>query len=195
VTFGEGFRAVLDAARDGDESAWTEIYRDLAPTVLGYLRGQRSVSPEDTASEVFLQIVRDLDGFEGDESSFRSWVFTIAHHRLIDARRADQRRPSDAVPVTDLDDHLPPDECEPSALDNVATSELTSIVHRLTPDQRDVLLLRFVAGLTLPEIATIVDKRLGAVKALQRRGLASLQNELAADPYPLVGNVTLTPVR
>lgn len=194
MALGEQFDGVLNAARAGAEWAWAEIYDDLAPVVLGYLRGHGADNPEDVTSEVFLQVVRDLDSFEGDEPSFRSWVFTIAHHRLIDAQRKLSRRPSDPAEADELDRHLEPDEAEGEALDHVTTDEIRHLLDTLTEGQRSVLLLRLVGGLTISEVAEVVDKRPGAVKALQRRGLASLRDELAGRAYPLVGNVTLTPV-
>ncbi|MGH3442500.1 MAG: RNA polymerase sigma factor [Nitriliruptorales bacterium] len=194
MALGDRYGSVLNAAREGADWAWAELYHDLSPVVLGYLRGQRSDSPEDVTSEVFLQVVRDLHRFTGDESSFRSWVFTIAHNRLIDARRKAARRPAEATPVEELDVHLAPDEAEPNAIDNVTTAELRLLFDVLSPDQRAVLLLRIVAGMTIPEIAAIVGKRVGAVKALQRRGLASLRTAMAERPYPLVGSPTLTNV-
>ena len=63
--------------------------------MLGYLRANGAPDPEDVLSEAFLQVARDIGGFEGDQESFRAWVFTIAHHRLIDARRRSARRPVD----------------------------------------------------------------------------------------------------
>lgn len=194
MPFGDRFDDVLAAARVGDEWAWTELYQELAPVVLGYLRGQVAASPEDLTSEIFLQVVRDLERFSGDESSFRSWVFTIAHHRLIDDRRRAARRPATATEAEELDRHLDPVEVEPDAIENVTTEELRLLFEVLSPDQRNVLLLRIVGGLTIPEIAQIVGKRPGAVKALQRRGLVALRTELASRTYPLVGSVTLTNV-
>lgn len=192
MALGEQFDVVLTAARAGAEWAWERIYQDLSPVVLGYMRGQRAGHPEDVTSEIFLQVVRDLDSFQGDESSFRSWVFTIAHHRLVDARRKASRRPSEPADAVELDRHLPPDEAEDAALALVTTHEIRELLDVLTPDQRSVLLLRLLGGLTISEIAPIVDKRPGAVKALQRRGLATLRSELQDRAYPLVGGVTLT---
>lgn len=195
MPLGERFDEVLTAARAGADWAWTEIYHELAPVVLGYLRGQMAISAEDLTSEIFLQVVRDLDRFTGDEPSFRSWVFTIAHHRLIDDRRRAKRRPSVAIEADELERHLTPAESsEPDALEAVTTEELRGLLDVLSRDQRNVLLLRLVGGLTIPEIAEIVGKRPGAVKALQRRGLNTLRNELASRTYPLVGSVTLTNV-
>lgn len=181
----EEFRSVLDAARTGAEWAWRRIYEHHAPAVLGYLRKQRAPSPEDLTGEVFLQVVRDLHRFEGDASGFRSWVFTIAHHRLIDARRKQQRHPVDPHPAEDLDPHLPQIErVEGAALDRVAAEEAIGLLDALTADQREVLLLRLVGGLSVRETASAVDKTEGAVKALQRRALSALERELAREAYP-----------
>jgi RNA polymerase sigma factor (sigma-70 family) len=182
------FRALLEAAREGSDPAWAEIYRWLAPLVMGYLRVNGAPEPEDTLSEVFLQVARDLPGFEGDERSFRSWVFTIAHHRLIDARRASARRPVEPVPE-------PPEPQESGAtlagdaadeaLARIGLDEVHRVLEALSPDQRAVLLLRVLGELTVEEVARAIDKRPGAVKALQRRGLAAARRELAR------GGVTL----
>ena len=91
------FDALLECARAGDQAAWAEIWAELSPAVLGYLRGSRAPDPDDVLSEAFLQVARDVKSFEGDWGRFRAWVFTIAHHRLIDARRHTARRPVDLV--------------------------------------------------------------------------------------------------
>lgn len=186
------FQRTLAAARAGAEWAWAELYRELSPVVLGYLRGQRAPYPEDLVSEIFLQVVRDIDSFEGTEANFRSWLFTIAHHRMIDARRFEARRPSDATETEIIDRKLGTTEVENEAVDNVATSELAPLFDVCTEEQRAVLLLRIVGGLTMPEIAEIVGKRPGAVKALQRRGLAQIRAELERRPYPSLTALTLT---
>ncbi len=87
------FESVLSAARTGVEWAWAELYREHAPAVLGYLRARGAPDAEDLLGEVFLQLARDLSGFEGDARAFRAWVFTVAHHRLLDDVRKRRRRP------------------------------------------------------------------------------------------------------
>ena len=72
----------------GDDWAWRALYDELAPALLGYLRARRADHPEDLLGEVMLQIVRDLPSFGGGFYDFRAWAFTIAHHRLLDERRA-----------------------------------------------------------------------------------------------------------
>lgn len=186
------FHRLLDAAKCGDERAWTEIYDWLAPVVVGYLRAKGAADPEDAASEVFLQVVRDVDSFAGSSSGFRSWVFSIAHHRMIDQARWNQRRP--AVPTEDgvLRSLCPTEAWEADATDNLATWELQRLFERATPDQQEVLVLRFVVGLTMGEIAEVLDKKLGAVKALQRRGLEAVREAVDEGVYPLAPSWTLT---
>jgi RNA polymerase sigma factor (sigma-70 family) len=195
VAFEERFDAVLEAARRGDEQAWVELYDELAPVLLGYLTAQRAPHPEDVVSEVLLQVVRDLPTFGGTEANFRSWVFTIAHHRLIDARRHAQRRPAEPTDVITLDRKLPSEEFESEVLEAITTEELTMLLDVLTPDQRNVLFLRVVGGLSLPEVGQVLGKQHESVRALQKRALVTLRKELAAQPYPFHGGVALTKLR
>jgi RNA polymerase sigma-70 factor (ECF subfamily) len=175
---GESFGALLTAARDGDEAAWATIYGRLAPAVLGYLRSNRGPDPEDTLSEIFLQVARDLPRFEGDERQFRAWVFTIAHHRLIDARRSSARRPVE--PVAEPPEPEAPWEPDASerALAEISTEEVHRVLGTLTGNQRAVLVLRLLGDLSVEEVARVLGKRQGAIKALQRRGLAAVRREL-----------------
>ncbi len=194
MSLGDDFDAVLAGARSGREGAWRRLYDDLAPVLLGYLRAQRAPTPEDLTSEVLLQVVRDLGSFSGSESNFRSWIFTIAHHRLVDARRHEARRPSQATEHATLDRHLDPIEIEEQVVEDVTTEELEMLFEVLTRDQRAVLLLRIVGGLSLPEVASVLGKQYESVRALQKRALAALREELATNPYPFFGGVALTRV-
>ena len=147
----------------------TAAYRQLAARVLGYLRAQGAVDPEDLLGEVFLQVARDGERFRDahDPEAVRRWVFTIARHRAVDAARRARRRPSTAgSEVPDLG--APPG---PEAID----PELVAALRRLTDDQREVVVLRFVADLPLEAVAAVTGRRVGAVKALQHRALENLR--------------------
>lgn len=173
----EGFDRLLEEARAGHEEAWREIYAALAPGVLGYLRARGATDAEDLAGEVFLQVVRDLPSFSGPGSGFRAWAFTIAHNRLLDERRREARRP--AEPVGEPPDPPAPGvDAEAEALDRLGLERVTRILASLSADQRDVLLLRIVGDLALDEVARVLGKRTGAVKQLQRRGLAAARRQL-----------------
>ena len=149
-----------------------DVYRDLAPKVLGYLRAQRADEPEDLLGEVFVQVARDLPRFRGNDEHLRRWVFTIARHRLVDDRRRRSARP-----VTS-DDPLP-DRPAPNEVASTLDDELIAALAELTPDQREVIVLRFVADLSLAAVARITRRRIGAVKAMQSRALAQLGSRLS----------------
>jgi RNA polymerase sigma-70 factor (ECF subfamily) len=176
TTILEEFNHLLAQARSGDTSAWSQLYYELAGPVLGYLRARGAAEPEDLLSEVFLSMVRGIHGFQGDSRQFRSWVFTIAHRRLIDERRARGKRSIELR--GDLEPVVADEDPATEAIDRLTDEEIIGLLDAVTPEQRDVLLLRLLAGLTIDEIATVVGKTKGAVKALQRRGLLALQEIL-----------------
>jgi RNA polymerase sigma-70 factor (ECF subfamily) len=175
----EDFVLVLHAARSGSEAAWTHIYKDLAPGVIGYLRGQGAPDPEDLAGDVFLEVVRDLHRFEVDHSQFRSWVFTIAHLRLLDARRRQGRRPVRPAGLEVLSDKAGSGDSEQEALAALGIERIERLLNILSPDQRDVLLLRIVGDLSVDQVATVLGKLPGAVRVLQHRGLARLRRQMS----------------
>lgn len=156
------------------------LWRDLHPRILRYLRVAVGDSDaEDVASDVWLEVARGLGRFDGDESAFSAWVFTIARRRVIDAGRKAQRRRTGPMSPQQLDRAAAdaPDELEArSALDAALRR-----VARLPDDQAEVVALRVLAGLSAEQVAEIVGKRAGAVRVLQHRGLRRLANELAAD--------------
>ncbi|MGH2699749.1 MAG: RNA polymerase sigma factor [Actinomycetota bacterium] len=185
MTLGQAFDSVFTAARGGAEWAWAELYDDLAPLVLGYLRARGALEPEDLTGEVFLQVVRDVHSFEGNERDLRAWTLSIAHHRLLDDVRYRNRRPLESA-ADDVTRQAPPGgDVEKEALDALGSRHVLRIITSLSSDQQDVLLLRMIAGLTIEEIAGILDKRVGAVKALQRRGLANLRKKISREGVPL----------
>lgn len=177
---GQAFDDVLMAAQAGAGWAFTRLYEDLAGVVTGYLRQQGAREPDDVASETFLHVFSGIGTFEGDEEAFRSWVFTIAHRRLVDERRKVGRRPQ----VAPVDDAEAQPDAGPSpdhtVVDDAHWEELEQHLAVLTPLQRDVVLLRVVAGLTVAETAATVDRSPDAVRQLQHRGLRALEEDLLA---------------
>lgn len=181
---GDAFDGIHAAAREGAGWAFERLWRSLAPSVAGYLRTQGAEDPEGLTSEVFLGVFRGIAAFSGHEEQFRSWVFTIAHRRLVDDRRRRSRRP-DAEPLTDAEGGAVTESAERSALNRFSTDDIEALCGRLVPDQRDVVLLRIVGGLTVEEVAHALDKSPGAVKALQRRGFAAIKKIFEREGVPL----------
>lgn len=167
----------IDAAKSGAEWAWEEIYAELAGPVTGYLRSRGASDPEDLASEVFFHVARDIHRFEGDESKFRSWVFVITHRRLIDDRRANSRQP-DTVDENADETDLPGGDVEEEVMAQLSEARMTEILNTLTDDQKQVLALRILGDLSLEETASVMRKRVGAIKSLQHRALLSIKAKL-----------------
>ncbi|MFO7777945.1 MAG: sigma-70 family RNA polymerase sigma factor [Nitriliruptoraceae bacterium] len=174
------FQARLAAARDGDDVAWVELYHELAPIIIGYLRAQRLPDAEDVAGEVLLELVRDLHRFEGDADNLRSWALAITHHRLLDARRRLTRRPQRSEAATETDELPGDDDPEAETLAGLGFGRLEPALRTLTEEQRTVLLLRVIGDLSVAEVARITGKRSGAVKQLQRRAVDAMRRHLRA---------------
>jgi RNA polymerase sigma-70 factor (ECF subfamily) len=174
-------RGLLDAARRREAWALEAVYLELATPVLAYLRGQGVRDPEDAASEVFVGMVRGLERFRGDERQFRTWVFSIAHRRVIDERRRLARRREEPVDPVYLAGPLAGSrtgDAEAESLDRLGTHWALDALGTLSPDQRAVVALRVLADLSVEQVAAVLGKSLGAVKSLQRRGLVALARNL-----------------
>lgn len=169
----------VDAARSGDVPAFERIYLLLAPSVASYLRFSGVADVESVTNEVMAQVHRNLHRFAGGGDAFRSWAFTIAHHRMVDDRRAASRRPTTVD--AQMEDTTEVGNAEDDALDLLGNERLRSLLERLSQDQREVLLLRIVADLSLDDVAMALGKRRGAIKSLQHRALATLRRQLDAE--------------
>ena len=146
-----------------------DVYERLSPAVLGYFRGRGVHDPADLTGDVFVRVTRGLPRFQGDAAALRRWVFTIAHHRMVD----EYRRPDRDLHVWTSD--VPN---QPGIEAGAGDADLVRALSMLTDDQREVVVLRFVADLALGDVAKIVGKRTGAVKMLQARGLERLREQL-----------------
>ena len=179
----DDFASVLSAAQQGAGWAFERMYEDLAPAVAGFFRVQSASDPDDLTSVVFVGVFRGIARYSGDESGFRSWVFTIAHRRLTDDRRRVGRTPR----VDSLSEAggMAGGSVEADVFERLATDRVRTLCARLSADQRDVLVLRLVGGLTIGEVAATIGKSVAATKALQRRGLVAMRVELEREGVPL----------
>ncbi|HUG84019.1 MAG TPA: sigma-70 family RNA polymerase sigma factor [Euzebya sp.] len=176
---GHEFPTILRAAQRGDGRALERLWEDLAPMVSGYLRLQGACDPDDLTSEVFIGVFRGIGSFQGTERQLRAWVLVIAHRRLMDQRRMNGRLPRVVDDPGDALERLPGGDGEADAMAAISTSEVRRLLSVLSDDQVAVLSLRILGDLTIEQIAVVLGKRPGAVKALQRRGLHRLRNELS----------------
>jgi RNA polymerase sigma factor (sigma-70 family) len=178
------FEEVLAAAQAAAPWACTEIWTTWSPRVASYLRSRGSADPEDVTSEVFLTVFSKLPSFVGDERAFQAFVFTVAHRRLVDGLRARARR-GPHVEWTSEEDPRQSNSAEHDALRSLGDTDAKTLLDGLSGDQREVLVLRIFADLTIEQIAEVLGKRPGAIKALQRRGLEALRKKLALRRTPV----------
>ena len=173
------FPGVLDAAASGDEGAFARLWRDAHPPLLRYLQVVAGDAAEDVAAEVWLEVARKLRRFGGSEPEFRGWLFTLARRRVIDLRRSGARRPVRLTADAGELDRPAADDTAAAALDNLSTEDALALIATLPPPQAEAVVLRVVAGLDVAQVARILGKRPGAVRAASHRGLRALAARLA----------------
>jgi RNA polymerase sigma-70 factor (ECF subfamily) len=152
-----------------------DVFASLGSAVHGYLRTAGADDSEDVLSEVFLRVARGLRRFRGGDDDLRRWVFTIAHNCLMDEHRRRSRQHLFSRRLAAVGEPTVPAPNEP--FDPV----LRDALFQLTPDQREVVTLRFVADLAIEEVARITGRPVGAVKSLQHRALRALASALSTD--------------
>jgi RNA polymerase sigma-70 factor, ECF subfamily len=176
---GEQFDIVLAAAQAGGQWAVAALYRTLSPSVLRYLEARAGQEAEDIASEAWMDVARSLRRFSGDESAFRSWVFTIVHRRLVDHHRSRTRRREEITSDQHLGSIPASDDPARRVLDGLAGDRAVQRINELLPpDQAEVVLLRVVGGFSTEEVALITGRRPGTLRVLQHRALKRLAQAL-----------------
>lgn len=179
---------VLAAAGHGDEDAFAILWRELSPAVCAYLTARGAADPEALTSDVFIAVLPRLSDLEGGVAGLRTFLFSVAHARLVDEFRRNARRP-DLVEF----DSVRHDRAVPSAEHEAMTGPRTvyELLDRLSEDYRAVLALRVVADLDLEQTARVLGRSVGAVKQLQRRALVALRAEIDA-PRGVTGDAAST---
>ena len=173
----EIFRENLAAAKKGDETAFTVLFRFAQPAVLRYLKVISRDRAEDLAGETWVQVVRGLGSFAANEpQAFRAWVLSIARHRWLDDQRARGRRPE--VVAQELPDRAGNSDVEATVDEVMSTESALALIARLPRDQAEVVTLRYIADLDVAATAAMLGKEAGAVRVLAHRGLRRLEKLL-----------------
>ncbi len=168
----------IQRARMGDQNAIGALYEQYHLPVFRYLyyRTGDLHAAEDLTAEVFIRMIRSLPGYQPRDVPFLAWLFQIARNLSIDHyRKAGSGR------MVPLEETLPARNADPThAVDRRLTSQkLAEALHTLNDDQRDVIVLRFVTGMSIGETAQALAKSEDAVKGLQRRALTALRQILS----------------
>ncbi len=172
----EAVRKLVERLKGGDAEAAASLYRLYADPLYRYFVYQTR-DPDlaaDLTSEVFLRMLENIGRYNHRGIPFRAWLFKIAQNLVIDHYREQAKlapRKAD-LPEAGAEDPEPAD---------VDRDRLVAALNRLTAEQRQVVLLRFVEDLEIKEVAAILGKTEGAVKALQHRAIAALRRLLEGD--------------
>jgi RNA polymerase sigma-70 factor, ECF subfamily len=161
--------------RANDPAAFDELYERYSPRVFGYLFQRlngNAEEAEDLTADVFTRVYEKIDAFQPQGAPLSAWVFRIAHNRLIDSVR---RRPRQVQVALDDAPEIVSGPVFGGVNQEVALDQIKSGLARLTAEQRQVIVLRFLEGRSLAETAAIAGRNEDAVKKLQARGLASLR--------------------
>lgn len=171
-------RRLVDRGQQGDRAALEELYLLHFDRIYSYLHmsvGNRH-DAEDLTTQTFLKMLESIKRFRWQSAPFSAWLFRIAHNLAMDHFRAGRRvQAEEGVP------ELPGTEessAEDQALDSLGQAGMLELIQRLSAEQRQVLTLKFLFGFANAEIAGILEKTEGAVKSLQHRALASLQQHV-----------------
>jgi len=169
---------LVSRAKGGDVEAFDALYGLFGDRVYRYalVRLRHPADAQDLAQVVFLKVIEALPSFQDRGAPFSAWLFRIARNAVIDVERG--RRPASTLDaLAEQRDTRP----GPSQLAEIEADReaVRAALDDLTPEQREVVMLRFFAGLTSTEIAAVMGKRDGTVRALQFRALATLRRRLA----------------
>lgn len=168
---------VIERARGGDRAAFAELYDTYVDSVYRYLlyRVRETSDAEDLTSEVFTRAFANIHRYRWQGKSFLAWLYTIARNAVTDRRRRER-------PMIDLDSAFHLAEDGPTAHERAVHGErvaaLRGAVKHLTSEQQRVLSLRFQEHLSSRQVAKILGKNEGAIRALQFRALGRLRKLL-----------------
>lgn len=176
---GDPDRADVVAAQR-DRAAFDVLYRRYLERVYGYafyqLRDHHDA--EDATERTFLAALRALPEFRDEGATFRAWLFRIAHNTIINARRSRLRRRTEPLPEG-LERIAPNADPARLVLEADESRRVLRAVAELPDDRRQVVLLRFVDGLSSREIGQVMDRSEGAARVLLHRALRDLAARLA----------------
>lgn len=168
----EDEKTLIELARCRDQAAISELYQRNVDAIYRYMahRVSESTVAEDLTAQVFLRALESIENYTDTGLPFSAWLYRIAHARVVDYWRSQRRRPQ-----VELDEGMPADDTGASALEIKADcAALNQAIRLLSDEQQQVVILKFYAGLSNLEIAHILGKTEGAIKALQHRALGAL---------------------
>ena len=172
-------QGLVRRAQQRDQEAWAKIYEEHFDKIYRYvaLRIGDEVEAEDMTQQVFLKALRSISSFKWKGVPFSAWLFRIAHNQVVDYLR--KKTKQSTIP---LDESLAISDSNPQQLveRKLDIEQLTLATKQLTQAQRETISLRFAGELSIAEVAKVMGKSQGAVKALQHSAIVALRKALSA---------------
>jgi RNA polymerase sigma-70 factor (ECF subfamily) len=175
--------SLIRRAQQHDEMALTQIYEENFDRIYRYIVlkiGDRTEA-EDMTQQVFLNVLKSISSYKSKGMPFTSWLYRIAHNQVVDFLRKKSRRT-----LVPLDESIPSiaDDPESAAVQRIEIERLAVAAKKLTPAQQEVVSLRFAAELSVAEVARVMGRSEGAVKALQHSAIVALRRVLSSGALP-----------
>lgn len=169
--------SLVGRAREGDQEAFAQLYEEHFARVYRYvaLRIGNRTEAEDMTQQVFLNALQSISSFKWQGIPFAAWLFRIARNQVVDYFRKKKKQPVALFDESLLKSDSNPQQMAETSLD---IERLLLATERLTAAQREVISLRFAGGLAIAEVAKMMGKRQGAVKALQHSAIVALRKIL-----------------
>jgi len=171
--------ALLKAAKRLDQDALAKIFDLYAPVIYNYILRlcQDPIQADQIVGDAFARFLDQLAAGQGPRTNLRSYLYQTAYHLFIDQTRDHQR----VAPIEIVDYIAPENNSVQIDVENRALLDavMIAINDNLTDEQRHVIILRFLEGLSLKETAKIVGKNTNSVKVLQSRGIVKLRQVLS----------------
>ncbi len=184
LTNEEEFVGWIQAAQRNERQAFDRLYELFADRIFRYLFyrvGDQQLA-EDLTADVFVRLLEKIQTFrlgQRDQTIvFSAWLYRIAHNRLVDHLRKQSRSETESLEAVTLSHDDTPDVAVEAVLEQ---EELVDAISALTVEQKQVVVLRFLEGYRIKEVAGIMDKSEGAIKALQHRALNALHRQMARE--------------
>jgi RNA polymerase sigma-70 factor (ECF subfamily) len=171
--------SLIRRAQQRDPVALTQLYEENFDKIYRYIVlkiGDRTEA-EDMTQQVFLNALKSISSYRFKGMPFSSWLYRIAHNQVVDHLRRKSRRAT--VP---LDETMAAGGGDPrhEAERKLEIEELAQATKKLTAAQQEVISLRFASELSVAEVARVMGKSVGAIKALQHSAIVSLRKVLSA---------------
>ncbi len=192
--FGLPETTIIKRAQKGDPAAAGLLFDNHQEAIFRFVwvRVRDHGLAEDLTGEVFMRMIRDLPRYQDRNLPFRAWLYRIAQNLIIDNYRQDKSRHT--LPLEQANEAADPaDHPDETVHKNLTIELVQQAMDSLDPDQREVVELRFLAGLSLKDAAAALNKTVAAVKALQHRGLSALRIQLQNRPIAN-GRAPFTPL-